>query len=88
MNLKDTTRAVILDKHTQALSDMLEEKVKNYGAKGGFYDANSKGNYQHALGEAKLKIGEYQRTGNIRHLIKASTWLYLIFETEVEGGIL
>ena len=63
---------------------MLEEKVANYGERGGFFDANTVGHYDHALGGAKLKIGEYARTGSLRHLVKAITWLYLIYETEME----
>lgn len=69
------------------ISEMLNEKVAHYGHKGGFFDTNSAENYAHAIGEAKLKLGEFLRVSDVnfklRLLTKAATWIYLIYETEV-----
>lgn len=67
---------------SQAIDRMLIEKEKQYGVHGGFYENNAHGKYDHALGELRLKLREYERTGNIRMLIKAATWIYLIYEME------
>ena len=64
---------------------MLEEKQAQYGARGGFYENNTRGKYDHALGEARLKLREFERTHDLRMLIKAATWLYLVYEVELDG---
>src|ERR1700751_6493170 len=68
---------------------MLHEKAAHYGDKEGFYETNGPGDYTHAVGEVKLKLGEFMRVGSNngafrrRLLVKAMTWIYLIYETEV-----
>jgi hypothetical protein len=67
---------------------MLLEKRAHYGEKGGFFENNSPNGYAHALGEAKLKLSEFNLTSTHetdfrrRLLVKAMTWIYLIYETE------
>lgn len=75
-------RARMLHKHLGAIGVLLKEKEEHYGEKGGFFQANQKGSYAHALGEAKLKMDEFTKTGNVRMLVKACAWLYLVYETE------
>lgn len=76
-------RPADIEKFKYEIQHMLAEKVEQYGVRGGFYETNYKGVYEHALGEAKLKMGEFAKTGNRRMLIKAATWLYLIYEMEI-----
>jgi hypothetical protein len=66
---------------------MLKEKEAHYGHDGGFFSANTPQLqiYDHALGEAKLKLFEFQKTYRRRDLIKAVTWIYLILEAEANG---
>lgn len=64
---------------------MLEEKKMQYGGTGGFYETNNE-NYTHALGETILKIKEFGKTNTKRLLVKAMTWLYLIYEQETQRG--
>lgn len=66
--------------------NLLKEKSNHYGERGGFYETNSNGDYSHSIGEANLKLAEFKRTKNIRMLIKAATWIYLIYETEKMNG--
>ena len=80
---KELDRPNILKKFTGAIDTLLEEKKAFYGYKNSFLENNSPGQYEHALGEAKFKLDEFRSTKNIRALIKAATWIYLIFETEV-----
>jgi hypothetical protein len=73
------------------VSDLLREKKKHYGVDGGFYETNPSNDFSHALGETRLKLGEFQRldpysAGRRRILVKAITWLYLIYEREVHLG--
>ena|SRR5437588_3250285 len=88
----DQTRLQCLELMKTDVAAMLLEKQVQYGEKGGFFDSNSPDNYYHALGEAKLKIGEFARVDpaskNFRRrlLVKAMTWLYLIYETEAGLG--
>ena len=65
---------------------MLNEKVVLHGYTGGFFENNypdegSKG-FSHALGEARIKISEFRNQGRPRDLLKAITWLYLIYEAQ------
>ena len=71
---------------TTAITNMLNEKAQQYGERGGFYETNSASNYTHAAGEAKLKLAQFLKTGQLRDLVKAATWIYLIYETEVSHG--
>lgn len=88
----DQTRLQCLELMKTDVAAMLLEKNAHYGEKGGFFDSNSKDNYSHALGETKLKIGEFMRVDSSnkdfrrRLLVKAITWLYLIYETEAGLG--
>jgi hypothetical protein len=70
----------------QAVQQMLAEKVQHYGEKGGFFETNAVGSYTHAIGEAKLKLTEFANKRDLRILIKAAAWIYLIYETEVLDG--
>lgn len=76
-------RAKLLQRHLGAIGAMLMEKEVHYGEKGGFFQANQRGQYAHAIGEAKLKLDEFTKTGNVRMLVKACAWMYLVYETEV-----
>jgi hypothetical protein len=67
------------------IRDMLQEKEQQYGRDGGFFETNTD-NYDHAIGEIILKLKEFGRAGTRRLLIKAATWLYLIYEREVRRG--
>lgn len=82
-NDREITLKMFLDR----VREMLNEKKAHYGNKGGFFDTNQQGVYFHAIGEAKLKLGEFLRVSDVnfkrRLLIKAATWIYLIYETEV-----
>jgi hypothetical protein len=62
---------------------MLEEKKAHYGERSGFFENNARGKYDHAIGEARLKLREFERTKDLRMLIKAVTWLYLVYEVEL-----
>lgn len=85
-----TNRTMILDMFRSRVEAMLIEKAALHGEKAGFFETNSLGDYTHALGETKIKLGEIKiaadPTYRQRLIIKAITWLYLIFETEVLGG--
>lgn len=74
-----------LSEFTSDIKDMLTEKRRQYGERGGFYETNTPGVYDHALGEVKLKLREFTETDDRRQLIKAATWLYLIYEMEVNS---
>lgn len=65
---------------------MLTEKERQYGVHGGFYENNASGKYDHALGELRLKLREFESTKSLRQLMKAATWLYLVYEMEVAYG--
>lgn len=70
----------------QEIASLLGEKATLHGAKGGFFENNfplegSKG-FSHALGEARIKIAEFRNQGRPRDLMKAITWLYLIYEAQ------
>src|SRR4029077_3636357 len=75
-----------LDFFRGAIDSMLEEKLRQYGHTGGFYDTNSMDDYTHALGEAKLKIAQFAAKRDLRDLVKAATWLYLIYKMEKPLG--
>lgn len=75
-------KATSIEYLVKDIESMLEEKVKHYGERGGFYETNSSGNYQHALGEVRLKLYEFEKAHRKRDLVKAITWLYLIYEQE------
>jgi len=67
------------------VASLLLEKATLHGAHGGFFENNfpnegSKG-FSHALGEARIKIAEFRNSGKRRDLVKAITWLYLVYET-------
>ena len=79
-------RAKSLTKFIEGVSHMLVEKEGQYGSDGGFYDTNYNRIYTHALGEANLKIKQFAKTARQRDLIKAVTWLYLIYEAEEQHG--
>jgi hypothetical protein len=79
---KELDRPAILKNFAKAINDLLEEKKAFYGYKNSFLESNSVGQYTHALGEAKYKLDEFIQTAKIRALVKAATWIYLIFETE------
>jgi hypothetical protein len=78
------SRPTDLVKFQEAVGTLLEEKKQQYGVAGGFYLTNKK-DYTHALGEAQLKLKEYEATGNQRCLLKAVGWIYLIWEQENHG---
>jgi hypothetical protein len=86
LNRTDTLKAFF-----DAITAMLEEKKAHYGEKGGFFETNAGGDYTHATGEIKLKLGEFFRANpanpqfRMRLLVKAATWIYLIFEDVVEA---
>lgn len=63
---------------------MLAEKECQYGKHGGFYENNAHRKYDHALGEARLKLREFEQTHNLRMLMKAATWIYLVYEMEAQ----
>lgn len=73
------------------IAALLLEKAKHYGKTGGFYENNALDNISHAVGETKLKLGEYQRVNHLnrplrrRLLVKALTWIYLIYEMEIQS---
>jgi hypothetical protein len=75
-----------LDLFRSDINAMLTEKEKQYGVHGGFYENNAPKKYDHALGELRLKLREYEATGNLRMLMKAATWLYLVYEMEIAYG--
>lgn len=86
-NSTDTPpRFIALDLFRSDIQAMLTEKEKQYGVYGGFYENNSHKKYDHALGELRLKLREFESTGNLRMLMKAATWLYLVYEMEVAYG--
>lgn len=66
------------------MTNLLTEKERQYGKQGGFYENNARGKYDHALGEARLKLREFEQTGNLRMLVKAATWIYLVYEMEAQ----
>jgi len=65
---------------------LLREKEELHGISGGFYETNADRDYTHAIGEAKLKLNEFVKTGNPRMLLKATGWIFLIYETERKLG--
>lgn len=67
------------------IDSMLVEKRRQYSERGGFFETNEPGSYGHAVGEAILKLREFNNTGDIRMLIKAATWIYLIYEMEINS---
>lgn len=77
-------RLAALQRQAKDLEIMLRSKDSEYGERDGFGEANSKGNYSHALGEARLTLMQFANTGNIHYLVKASAWLFLIYETELD----
>jgi len=85
---KSSDRVANLQTFIDDVTAMLKEKEKHYGEDGGFYSANTPQLqiYDHALGEAKLKLFEFAKTYRRRDLIKAATWIYLIIEAEALRG--
>lgn len=78
-------KADVLTVFRNSIQRMLDEKKAQYGPRGGFYENNTRGKYDHAIGEARLKLREFERTKDLRMLIKAATWLYLVYEVELDG---
>lgn len=86
----ETNRIRYLQEFIDDVTGMLKEKEAHYGHDGGFFSSNSPNadeqGYNHALGEAKLKLFEFAKTRRRRDLIKAATWIYLILEAEAQYG--
>jgi len=82
----ESFRSDLISQTAGEIETLLLQKATHYGAAGGFYENNQNGDYQHAIGEAKLKLSEFQKetskTKRNRLLLKALAWIYLIYETE------
>lgn len=88
MSIESSTRQANLQRYIDDVTSMLKEKEAHYGVDGGFFTCNDPAAqvYDHALGEAKLKLFEFSKTYRRRDLIKAATWIYLILEAEDNRG--